>query len=175
LAEAAAAELDLRVVESVAELDLIEPLWNALQVHHSQITPTLDDGTPKREIADAWRIRRAKYERWLKSPGTFFVIAEAGGEPVGYAFVTVGPGYASWATGERLAELETLSVLPKRRGSGVGTALIGAVWRQLAQLGVADMAITTTTTNAGAQSFYERHGFRQRFVVYYGRSPEETS
>ncbi len=48
--------------------------------------------------------------------------------PVGYAFVTVGPGYASWATGDRLAELETLSVLPEHRGSGLGAALLDTVY-----------------------------------------------
>jgi ribosomal protein S18 acetylase RimI-like enzyme len=164
-------EIALRFADTVAELDALEPLWHALQAHHSRITPVLAGGTPKRDAADAWRMRRAKYKRWLGDPDTFFVVAEAGGEPVGYAFVTVGPGYASWSTGERIAELETLSVLPERRSGGVGAALVDAAWDRLAQLGVEGMAITTTKTNVGAQRFYERQGFEQGFVVYYGRSP----
>jgi ribosomal protein S18 acetylase RimI-like enzyme len=163
--------LDLRVAATPGELDAVEPLWNALQAHHSEITPALSERTPKRDAGDAWRLRRAKYERWLKDPDTFFVVAEADGTPVGYAFVTVGPGYASWETGERLAELETLSVLPERRGGGIGSALIDAVWDRLAQLGVEDMQITTTTTNVDSHRFYERQGFAQRFVVYYGSPP----
>jgi GNAT superfamily N-acetyltransferase len=161
----------LRLSQSVADLDAVEPLWNALQAHHAAITPALGDATPKRSTDEAWRIRRSKYERWLGDPATFFFLAEADGDPVGYAFVTVGPPYASWATGEKLAELETLSVLPEHRGNGVGAALIAAVWDRLAESGVEDMAITTTTTNVESHHFYEREGFRQRFVVYYGKSP----
>lgn len=161
--------MKLRRAESVAELDALKPLWNALQAHHSEITPSLGPATPKRTAEDAWRKRRAKYERWLRDPETFFLVAEVDGEPAGYAFVTVGPGYASWATGERLAELETLSVLPSERGAGVGAALIEAAWERLAELGVGDMAITTTVTNVDAHRFYERQGFSQRFVVYYGK------
>lgn len=164
-------ELALRYANTVAELDALEPLWNALQVHHAEITPDLGATTPKRDAADAWRIRRHKYERWLGDPEAFFVVAERAGEPVGYAFVTVGPGYASWQTGERLAELETLSVLPDHRSSGVGAVLIDAAWARLAELGVEDMAITTTVTNVDSHRFYERQGFTQRFVVYHGKAP----
>jgi len=139
--------------------------------HHVEITPELGELTPKRSHEDAWRVRRSKYRRWLEDPGTFFVLAIVDERPVGYAFVTLGMPYASWASGERLAELETLSVLPDSRGAGVGAALIGAVWKRLAELGVEDMQITTTTTNVEAQRFYEREGFARRFLVYYGKSP----
>lgn len=134
-----------------------------------RITPELDPQTPKRELADAWRMRRSKYVRWLEDPETFFVVAEDESGPVGYAFVTVGPGYASWRTGERAGELETLSVLPEHRGSGVGAALIEAAWRRLGELGIDDMAITTTKTNVDSHRFYEREGFSQAFVVYHGK------
>ncbi|HXS47483.1 MAG TPA: GNAT family N-acetyltransferase [Solirubrobacterales bacterium] len=163
--------MQLRYANTVAELDVVEPLWNALQEHHVQITPDLGPHTPKRTLDDAWRMRRSKYERWLEDPETFFVVAEDERRPVGYAFVTIGPGYASWATGERAGVLETLSVLPAHRGSGVGAALIEAAWSRLAELGVEDMAITTTKTNVDAHRFYERQGFRQGFVVYHGKRP----
>jgi ribosomal protein S18 acetylase RimI-like enzyme len=168
-------ELSLRFGKTVEELAALEPVWNALQTHHSEITPDLGSATPKRELPDAWRIRRSKYERWLGDPDTFFVVAEAGGEPVGYAFVTIGLPYAGWATDERLAELETLSVLAERRGKGVGAALIDAVWKRLAELSVDDMQITTTMTNVEAQRFYERQGFSRRFAIYYGKSPGSSS
>jgi RimJ/RimL family protein N-acetyltransferase len=163
--------LALRCADSVEELDTLKPIWDALQTHHAEITPDLGSRTPKRTLPDAWRIRRSKYERWLDAPDTFFVVAESNGEAVGYAFVTIGLPYAGWATGDRLAELETLSVLAERRGEGIGAALIDAAWKRLAELGVEDMAITTTVTNVDAQRFYERHGFSKRFAVYYGKSP----
>jgi RimJ/RimL family protein N-acetyltransferase/ribosomal protein S18 acetylase RimI-like enzyme len=161
----------LRYANSVDELTALEPVWNALQEHHVEITPDLGSQTPKRSLADAWRIRRSKYERWLGDPDTFFVLAESDGAPVGYAFVTIGLPYAGWATGDRLAELETLSVLAERRGEGIGATLIDAVWKRLGEIGVEDMAITTTATNVDAQRFYGRQGFAHRFAVYYGKSP----
>ncbi|HVY78627.1 MAG TPA: GNAT family N-acetyltransferase [Solirubrobacterales bacterium] len=164
-------EPSLRRSSDPAELDLLEPLWNALQEHHVEVTPALGPRTPKRSLAEAWRIRRGKYERWLGDPDTFFILAEVDGAPVGYAFVTVGPPYASWDAGERLAELETLSVLPQHRGAGLGAVLIDAVWDRLGELGVADMQIVTTATNAGAKRFYERQGFSRGFDVYYGKRP----
>jgi N-acetyltransferase len=168
---ASAQDLSLRYSNNAAELPLLEPLWNALQEHHIEVTPDLGAATPKRPLPEAWRIRRSKYEHWLDDPDTFFVIAEARDEPVGYAFVTVGMPYAGWAAGERLADLETLSVLPEQRASGIGAVLIDAVWKRLAGLGVEDMQIVTTETNTGAQRFYERHGFTHRFNVYYGKAP----
>jgi N-acetyltransferase len=163
--------MTLRYANAVEDLDALEPVWNALQAHHAEITPELGPGTPPRATAEAWRIRRSKYEIWLRDPDTFFAIAEDDGNPVGYACVTIGMPYASWATGDRLAELETLSVRAGQRGKGIGAALLGATWTRLAELGVSEMAITTTATNVDAQRFYERHGFSRRFAVYYGKSP----
>jgi GNAT superfamily N-acetyltransferase len=161
--------IELRYVEDGGELDALEPLWNALQEHHVVVTPELDQQTPGRELGEAWRVRRSKYARWIEEPETFIVLAEEGGAPVGYAFVTVGPPYASWDSGKAVAVLETLSVLPQHRGRGIGTDLIEAAWSRLAERGVESMAITTTKTNAGARRFYEREGFHPAFVVYHGR------
>lgn len=96
--------MNLRFENSIDEIDAVEPMWNALQEHHVRITPALDPHTPGRDLADAWRVRRSKYVRWLADPEAFFVIAEDKSGPIGYAFVTVGPGYASWRTGELGAE-----------------------------------------------------------------------
>ncbi len=161
-------ETTVRYASSAEELDVLEPLWNALQEHHSEVLPSLGGQIRPRSLRDAWTRRRAKYAHWLDDPETFFVVAEDDDKPVGYAFVTVGPGYAGWATG-RLAELETLSVLPEHRGSRIGSQLLNAAWSKLAERGIDEMAITTALTNIDSQRFYERHGFQQGFVIYYGR------
>lgn len=160
-------EITLRFADQADQLPALEPLWNALQEHHSRLTPNLGGSAPKRELADSWRRRRAKYERWLEDPETFFVVAESGDRPIGYAFVTVGPGYAGWQTGNCLAELETLSVLPEHRGGGVGAVLLESVWGWLAEMDVEDLVIATAKTKVDSHRFYERHGFTQGFVVYY--------
>ncbi|MFI5028734.1 MAG: GNAT family N-acetyltransferase [Solirubrobacterales bacterium] len=161
--------ITLRHASTVAELDDVEALWRSLQAHHAEVTPDLGPRTPKRPAADSWRMRRDKYVRWLEDPDTFFIIAETEGAPVGYAFVTVGPGHASWATGERVAELETLSVLAGRRGAGIGHALLAAVWERLARIGVEDMQVTTASANVDSHRFYEREGLTRRFFIFYGK------
>jgi RimJ/RimL family protein N-acetyltransferase len=169
--DSAAPNLTFRRSNDPAELDLLGPLWDALQEHHVEVTPELGPSARARSNEEARRIRLAKYERWLEDPDAFFIVAAVDGEPAGYAFVTVGMPYASWDVGERLATLESLSILPEHRSTGIGTALINAVWERLAELGVTDMQIVTTSTNVGAKRFYERHGFSHRLDVYYGKSP----
>jgi N-acetyltransferase len=165
------AGLTLRRSSDPAELDQLGPLWNALQEHHVEVTPELGPCAPARTNEEARRIRLAKYAHWLEAPDTFFIVAAVDGEPAGYAFVTVGMPYASWVVGERLATLESLSILPAHRGTGIGAALLDGTWERLAELGVSDMQIVTTSSNAGAKRFYERHGFSHRMDVYYGKSP----
>lgn len=163
-------EITLQHASKADRLPALEPLWNALQEHHSKLTPNLGGSAPARELADSWQRRRAKYERWLEDPDAFYVVAEREGNPVGYAFVTVGEGYAAWQSGNRVAELETLSVLPEHRSGGVGAALLEAVWERLAGIGIEDLAITAAKSNVDSHRFYERHGFTQGFVIFYAKA-----
>jgi GNAT superfamily N-acetyltransferase len=161
-------EITMRSSANAEDLDLLEPLWGALQAHHASVLPTLGDRTPPRSHAESWTRRRQSYERWLSDDETFFLLAEGPDGPVGYAFVTVGAGYAGWRTGP-LAELQTLSVLPQHRGEEIGARLLDAAWSRLEKLGVDEMAITTALANVDSHRFYERHGFHPAFLLYYGK------
>ena len=158
----------LRYSSDAADLDLLELAWNALQEHHSTVVPSLGGETPPRGLSDAWKRRRVKYEGWLEGPESFFVIAERDGAVAGYAFLTVAPGFAAWETGP-IANLETLSVVSEQRRSGLGAQLLEAAWSRLAERGVGEMAITAAISNVDSHRFYERHGFEQAFIVYYGK------
>jgi GNAT superfamily N-acetyltransferase len=162
------AEITMRASASASDLDLLEPLWGALQAHHAAVLPNLGDRTPPRSHAESWARRRERYERWLSDDETFILLAERPDGPVGYAFVTVGAGYAGWRTG-RLAELQTLSVLPQYRGEDIGGRLLGDAWSRLEERGVDEMAITTALANVDSHRFYERHGFHAAFLLYYGK------
>jgi ribosomal protein S18 acetylase RimI-like enzyme len=162
----------MRSTSNAEDLDLLEPLWGALQAHHASVLPTLGDRTPPRSHTESWTRRRQSYERWLSDDETFFLLAEGPDGPVGYAFVTVGAGYAGWRTG-RLAELQTLSVLPQHRGEEIGGRLLDRAWSRLEELGVDEMAITTALANVDSHRFYERHGFQPAFLLYHGK--RETS
>jgi ribosomal protein S18 acetylase RimI-like enzyme len=86
------------------------------------------------------------------------MIAEGRGRPVGYALVTLGEGSCGWETGRRVADVETLSVLPDARGRGIGTRLMDAVEEQLAGLGVRELRLLVIAPNADALDFYEARG-----------------
>ena len=57
-----------------------------------------------------------------------------------------------------LVPLETLSVLPKERGGGVGRALLSAVDDELIARGVRLLEIGVVAANEGANRFCEREG-----------------
>ncbi|ADB49377.1 GNAT family N-acetyltransferase [Conexibacter woesei] len=157
----------------ISELDELAPLWRALQDHYAAITPLLGNALA-RDPEASWRNRRGKYERWLTDPNAFVLIAEDAGGPIGYAFVTIGPGYASWCTGDEMATLQSLSVLPDLRGSGIGSELLDAVEAELRRRDVGDIEVTTATTNVDAQRLYERRGYTRGFVVYVGSLDEQV-
>jgi GNAT superfamily N-acetyltransferase len=58
-----------------------------------------------------------------------------------------------------LAQLTALVVDERRRGSGVGRALVEAVERFAIESGCERLSVTTHLDRAGAHAFYERLGF----------------
>ncbi len=140
----------------VGELDLIEPLWNALREHHSSVTPEL--GAP-RSRRESWLRRCSEYAAWLANEDAFVLLAQRGGEGVGYAMVHVRSGSPTWPLSEQAGEIETLSVLPGERGKGTGSALLEAVRSELGVRGITELSLHVMHTNSNAMRFYERHGF----------------
>jgi GNAT superfamily N-acetyltransferase len=149
------------------ERDRLQPVWLALHEHHIGIAPRLA-GMPARVAQEAWNRRRAIYAEWAKDPETFVLVAEAEHQLVGYAFVTINRGYSSWDSGERQAQLQTLSVAPEMRSQGVGEQLLAAVRERLAAAGIESIALGAAHPNERAHRFYERHGFRPAEIVFVG-------
>ena len=147
--------MDIRPL-SPSELELVAPVWASLLRHHGEVEPDL----PIRPAAESWPMRRADYERWLAEPGSFALVAEDESEAAGYTVVRVRGPDETWVTSERTAELETLAVLPTRRGAGIGAALLDAVDAELDRLGVDDLWVAVVASNAEALRFYERRGLR---------------
>jgi GNAT superfamily N-acetyltransferase len=143
----------------------LEPLWLSLHAHHQTVMP----GYAYHPDERSWEIRLACYHEWIVSEGSFVMLAERDGETIGYAFVHVKDGPDdTWVTGNRMAEVETLSVAPEERGRGVGTLLLDAVDAELETLGISDLFIGTLAANSGAQELYERRGLRP-VLVYLAR------
>lgn len=95
----------------------------------------------------------------MAEPGSFILIAEQVGSPVGYAMVHLRSASPTWASSERAGEIETLSVLPEMRGRGIGAALLQAVRKSLEPLGLGELSLHVLAGNDDATRFYERQGF----------------
>lgn len=147
-------------------LDRLQPLWLLLHRHHQAVGgealgPYVDDAT-------SWRERRALYTDFLAKDG-FALLAERDGELIGYAMVAVLPVTDTqmpdtWRTGDRIAEIETLSVAPHARGAGVGSALLDRVDEELASAAIEDVLVGAFVTNTDAIRLYQRRGFRPAWM-----------
>jgi len=152
--------------ERIADL---EPLYASLYGQQSAVAPVLA-GMDSRPLDEAWALRRARYQTWLlRSPGSFILIAERSGRPVGFAVVTPGDGYHGWNSGPQVADLWDLAVLPAERNRGIGSELMDAVEGSLAEKGVTEYRLRVLIANSDAIRFYERRGMAPAFSVLIGR------
>ena len=141
-------------------LDDIEPLWHALRDHHAAVASTV---APVRSAAESWTRRRAEYVKWMRDSSATLLLAERG-VPLGYLMLRIAHGPPTWAIGDRIAEVETLSVLPTARDRGVGKLLMAAARREARERGAATLSVALVHTNDAAKRFYEREGFRPFYL-----------
>ena len=145
-------------------LDEIRPLWLALRDHHHGVAP---DFGPVRADDESWRRRRAQYEQWLADERSFFLLARRGGHGIGYAFVRAEEIESpTWEKEGVSGVLETLSLLPEARGSGLGARLVALVRDEVAQRGYGQLVVTAVASNRDAIRFYEREGFTPAFLTF---------
>ncbi|WP_414714193.1 GNAT family N-acetyltransferase [Sphingomonas sp.] len=88
-------------------------------------------------------------------PSAEAVIAESGGEPVGFALFF--HNFSTW-TGQRGLYLEDLYVTPPARGQGVGRALLAHLAGIAVDRGCARFEWSVLDWNAGAIAFYRALG-----------------
>ena len=155
--------VDVTITRAGSEaVDRLRPLWLELHHHHQAVGgPSLG---PYVSDDESWTARRALYVEFLASGG-FAVLAERDGELIAYAMVALKSSAETefddtWRSGERVAEIETLSVAPSARGEGIGSALLDRVDAELEAQGVHDVLIAAFVTNLDAIRLYERRGFR---------------
>jgi GNAT superfamily N-acetyltransferase len=145
---------------AVGEVDRVGHLFKELVEFHGEV---VDGAWPVRTPEDAWMLRRGQYLEWLGDGGAWMlaaVPAEGGGEPFGYAVLSVKPAMPSWDVGLLVGELETLAVAAAARGQGIGTMLIEACQERLRADGVSHWSVGVVEVNEGATRLYERAGFR---------------
>ena len=148
------------------DIDALEPLWIAVHHAHQAAMPEL---APYVDDEETWREHRPLYESLFAQPDTFLFLARIAGELVGYALgcvASASEGWAAdtWRVGDRIGELESLSVLPEHRGEGIGSAMLDLVEEEFAKLGVEDIVIGALPGNTGAIKLYERRGFKPTWI-----------
>jgi ribosomal protein S18 acetylase RimI-like enzyme len=160
------------VKAGVERLGDLEPLARSLHAHHLTVDPGIP-GIPPRDEDGWWAIRRERYAEWLAEQDAFALLAELepDGAAVGYAVVSIHGADDSHRTGQRFAEVQSLAVLDDMRGAGVGTALLQAVYVELRELGIEELAISVLATNHDALRLYEREGFKPWVIVTLGKVP----
>lgn len=66
----------------------------------------------------------------------------------------------TWRIGNRVGEIESLSVLPSYRGTGLGSELLERLEAHLHELGVEDMILGALAGNTDAIRLYQRRGYQ---------------
>lgn len=149
-----------------ADIDDLRPLWVSVHHAHRAAMPELE---PFVSDDETWSERRALYEELFQHADTFLLLARIETAIVGYALgrtFDAADGWTAdtWRTGGRIGELESLAVLPDRRGAGIGSRLLDAVDDEFARIGVHDLIVGLLPGNEGALRLYERRGFRPTWL-----------
>jgi GNAT superfamily N-acetyltransferase len=161
------------------DIERVRPLWLALHRIHRDANPEL---APHVDDDASWTKRRTLYEHCLESPDAFFLLVERDERLIGYVMVAVEPDgdvlwSDTWQVGDKVAELETIFVVPEERGRGLGGLLLDVVDAELEARGIRDLAIGAVPGNTAALRLYERRGFlpswtiMTRFAARTGVSP----
>ena len=127
----------------------------------SEDAPTLgrllwDFNTEFETDTDAADVLAERFARILELPEIVAVLAEDGGEAVGFALVSLRP--AIWFDGP-VSQLEELYVVPTLRSGGIGTQVLALCRRIAHDLGSPEMHINVDEVDVDTRRFYERHGF----------------
>jgi GNAT superfamily N-acetyltransferase len=148
-----AAAVKIRDLERT-DYDAWLPLWNGYNAFYGRSGPT---ALPDEITATTW-------QRFFDDDEPMFaLVAEADGALIGlthYLFhrstTLIGP----------ICYLQDLYTVQERRRSGVGRALIEAVYRRAHESGSARVYWQTHETNRVAQRLYEQVAERSGFIVY---------
>ena len=157
--------VELRVA-TADDLHLVEPLWIAVHHQHAETMPGL---APYVSDAETWAVRGQLYEELLAKPDTLLLLVFDGAAAIGYGLAHVLALEDSWIpdtwqTGQRIGEIESLSVLPEYRGSGLGSVLLDRLETHLRARGARDLILGVLPGNDDAIRLYERRGYRPTWL-----------
>lgn len=153
------------IIRECAERD-VPAVVNFFRELDRSMGPALRDSPLLAEFAEmkgsAGKMFERDLRKWLKKKTHVVLIAEAGGEPIGYllAFVKERPYHKA----DRQMYLHHLLVVPGVRGKGVGSALVKRLERIVKGMGIRFITLKTFHNQKSAVSFYLNNGFEKRFI-----------
>ncbi len=108
------------------------------------------------------RISRRNFRHFLKSPTAVLIVADQGGQLVGYALVL-------FRAGTGLARLYSLAVAPQAQGHGLGGLLLEAAERAAYDQDRLFLRLEVREDNPAARRIYDRAGYKRiaRIPEYY--------
>ncbi|HEX8737392.1 MAG TPA: GNAT family N-acetyltransferase [Pyrinomonadaceae bacterium] len=107
------------------------------------------------------------FEQIEKAINPYFLIAETGGEIIGFISgdVSVSDGSAVVPKGEKYLEIENLYVAPEFRKQGVGGRLVDEALTKARENGASYAMLYSASKDVhGILKFYERHNFQSWYV-----------
>ena len=101
---------------------------------------------------------------YIRSRKSCTLIAEADDEIVGFVIGCSEP--------RRLGHIITIDVIPHKQRQRIGSRLLDEIERWLWDQGIEAIYLETPVDDAGAQAFYEKHGYfvLERIEAYYNDS-----
>lgn len=99
----------------------------------------------------------------LDEPDVFVLVAERGGQVLGYAYAGV-EGYDYMSLRGPAGVLNDIVVDPPERGRGIGRMLLEATIQELKSRGAPRIVLSTAEQNEAAQRLFERAGFRRTMI-----------
>jgi ribosomal protein S18 acetylase RimI-like enzyme len=99
----------------------------------------------------------------LAEPNVVVLVAERGGEVLGYTYAGV-EGYDYMSLRGPAGVLYDIVVDPASRGQGVGRMLLDATLAALEELGAPRVVLSTADRNESAQRLFARAGFRRTMI-----------
>ncbi|MEK6302090.1 MAG: GNAT family N-acetyltransferase [Acidobacteriota bacterium] len=103
-------------------------------------------------------------QHYIRSRKSRTLVAEDVGDVIGFVIASSEP--------RRLGHIITIDVAPHRQREQIGSRLLGQIEQWLWQLGAEAIYLETPVDDAGAQGFYDKHGYfvLDRIEAYYNDS-----
>ncbi|NEU56464.1 N-acetyltransferase [Halorussus sp. MSC15.2] len=134
---------------STADADAVADRWVELAAEQREFDSHLSADANRSAIREAIAQSAVADE--------LLVARTDGGDIVG--FVTFGTESSNYEQDVTRGVVQNIFVVPERRGEGIGSELLRAAERRLAESGADALALEVMAANDDARRFYRRHGY----------------